>query len=157
MVIPCLCSFTALRTLAAKPPINKKHTRTLSRKESGSYNLGRRSYGSRNRGLSNSNGLRLLIFPQPLGGALKNQNAAPTTPPCFCRRQQSSSLHWTDCLRHFVPPPCFRPVPSETPTEVGGRNNKKASDLSQRLMFGGRYRTRTCDLLHVKQMLYQLS
>ena len=24
-------------------------------------------------------------------------------------------------------------------------------------MFGGRYRTRTCDLLHVKQMLYQLS
>lgn len=22
---------------------------------------------------------------------------------------------------------------------------------------GGRYRTRTCDLLHVKQMLYQLS
>ena len=25
------------------------------------------------------------------------------------------------------------------------------------LCFGGRYRTRTCDLLHVKQMLYQLS
>ena len=24
--------------------------------------------------------------------ALKNQNAAPTTPPCFCRRQRSSSL-----------------------------------------------------------------
>ena len=37
-------------------------------------------------------GLRLLIFPQPLGRALKNQNAAPTTPPCFCRRQRSSSL-----------------------------------------------------------------
>ena len=36
--------------------------------------------------------LRLLTFPQPLGGALKNQNAAPTTPPCFCRRQRSSSL-----------------------------------------------------------------
>ena len=34
-VIPCLCSFTALRTLAAEPPINKKRTRTLSRKESG--------------------------------------------------------------------------------------------------------------------------
>ena len=27
--------------------------------------------------------LRLLIFPQSLGGALKNQNAAPTTPPCI--------------------------------------------------------------------------
>ena len=26
-------------------------------------------------------GLHLLIFPQPLGRALKNQNAAPTTPP----------------------------------------------------------------------------
>ena len=37
-------------------------------------------------------GLRLLIFPQPFGRALKNQNAAPTTPPCFCRRQRSSSL-----------------------------------------------------------------
>ena len=37
-------------------------------------------------------GLRLLIFPQPPDGALKNQNAAPTTPPCFCRRQRSSSL-----------------------------------------------------------------
>ena len=43
-------------------------------------------------------GLRLLIFPQPLGRALKNQNAAPTTPPCFGRRPRSSSLlfesHW---------------------------------------------------------------
>ena len=36
MVIPCLCSFTVLRTLAAEPPINKKRTRTLFRKESGS-------------------------------------------------------------------------------------------------------------------------
>ena len=31
--------------------------------------------------------LRLLIFPQPLDGALKNQNAAPASPPCFRRRQ----------------------------------------------------------------------
>ena len=36
--------------------------------------------------------LRLLIFPQPLGGALKNQNAAPTAPPCFSRRLRSSLL-----------------------------------------------------------------
>ena len=61
------------------------------------------------RGLSNSDGLRLLIFPQPLGEALKNQNAAPTTPPCFCRRQWSSSLHWADCLRCVAPPPCSNP------------------------------------------------
>ena len=36
MVIPCLCSFTALHTLAAELPINKKRTRTLFRKELGS-------------------------------------------------------------------------------------------------------------------------
>ena len=36
MVISCLCLFTALRTLAAEPPVNKKRTRTLFRKESGS-------------------------------------------------------------------------------------------------------------------------
>ena len=35
-VIPCLCSFTALHTLAAELPINKKRTRTLFRKELGS-------------------------------------------------------------------------------------------------------------------------
>ena len=38
MMISCLCSFlfTVLHTLVAEPPINKKRTRTLSRKESGS-------------------------------------------------------------------------------------------------------------------------
>ena len=41
--------------------------------------------------------LHLLIFPQPLGRSLKNQNAAPTTPPCFCRRQRSSSLQERGC------------------------------------------------------------
>ena len=34
----------------------------------------------------------MLIFPQPLDRALKNQNAAPTTPPCFSRWLRSSSL-----------------------------------------------------------------
>ena len=42
--------------------------------------------------------LRLLIFPQPLGGALKNQSAAPASPPCFRRRRRSAPLlfssHW---------------------------------------------------------------
>ena len=38
MVIPCLylLLLTVLRTLAAGPPVNKKRTRTLSHKESGS-------------------------------------------------------------------------------------------------------------------------
>ena len=44
--------------------------------------------------------LHLLIFPQPLGRALKNQNAAPTTPPCFCRRQRSSSLLFESSRSH---------------------------------------------------------
>ena len=35
------------------------------------------------RRLSNSNGLRLLIFPQPLSRALKNQNAAPNNSSLF--------------------------------------------------------------------------
>ena len=36
MVIPCLCSFTVPSSPSAEPPVNKKRTRTLSRKESGS-------------------------------------------------------------------------------------------------------------------------
>ena len=50
-------------------------------------------------------GLHLLIFPQPLGRALKNQNAAPTTPPCFCRRQRSSSLLFESCTVHHKKSP----------------------------------------------------
>ena len=34
---------------------------------------------------------------------------------------------------------------------------KSLEAMLQGFSFGGRYRTRTCDLLHVKQMLYQLS
>ena len=98
-----------------------------------------------------SNGLRLLIFPQPFGRALKNQNAAPTTPPCFSRWLRSSSLHWADCLLCRLAssePPCSSPGPPTT------KKVPRPFGLGTR---GGRYRTRTCDLLHVKQMLYQLS
>ena len=44
--------------------------------------------------------LRLLIFPQPLGGALKNQNAAPASPPCFRRRRRSAPLLFESCTVH---------------------------------------------------------
>ena len=44
--------------------------------------------------------LRLLIFPQPLGGALKNQNAAPASPPCFRRRRRSAPLLFSSCTVH---------------------------------------------------------
>ena len=94
-----------------KEPPTKVGDSRLVKRHSGKHCVpGRHSYWSRTRGLSNSDGLRLLIFPQPLGEALKNQNAAPTTPPCFCRRQWSSSLHWADCLRCFAPPPCSSPT-----------------------------------------------
>ena len=36
IVIPCLCSFTVLHTPSAEPLVNKKRTRTLFHKESGS-------------------------------------------------------------------------------------------------------------------------
>ena len=47
-----------------------------------------------------SNGLRLLIFLQPLGRALKNQNVAPTTPPCFSRWLRSPPLLFESCTVH---------------------------------------------------------
>ena len=123
-------------------------------------------------------GLRLLIFPQPLGRALKNQNAAPASAPCFRRRRRSPPLLFESCTVHhktavipvdiprrweprtnkhptgvFAAPPaavpcCSSPVPS---------TKTKRPDSNESGCFGGRYRTRTCDLLHVKQMLYQLS
>ena len=34
---------------------------------------------------------------------------------------------------------------------------RQTVEMCIRDRYGGRYRTRTCDLLHVKQMLYQLS
>ena len=65
--------------------------------------------------------LRLLIFPQPLGGALKNQNAAPASPPCFRRRRRSAPLlfssHWAP--KRKSPLHCsglFSGVPSGTRT-----------------------------------------
>ena len=46
----------------------------------------------------------------------------------------------------------------ETCGYVLGQTQRKDLEATlQGLFFGGRYRTRTCDLLHVKQMLYQLS
>ncbi len=48
--------------------------------------------------------LRLLIFPQPLDGALKNQNAAPASPPCFRRRRWSAPLLFSSCTAHAKNP-----------------------------------------------------
>ena len=90
--------------------------------------------------------LRLLIFPQPLGGALKNQNAAPASPPCFRRRrtgcgtQHPLRLACVSLAAAPTTPRCFRrwrrssslqsaPLLFESctdmPTQVGGRNKKE--------------------------------
>ena len=45
--------------------------------------------------------LRLPIFLQPLGGALKNRSAAPASPPCFRRRRRSAPLLF-ESTRAFV-------------------------------------------------------
>ena len=47
-------------------------------------------------------GLRLPIFPQPLGGALKNQNEAPASPPCFRRRRWSAPLLFESLILHAL-------------------------------------------------------
>ena len=174
MVIPCLCLFRFSSCTI-------HHEKSPQTEWSGGIFLGRHSYALGT--LTESDGwrlygLRLLIFPQPLGRALKNQNAAPASAPCFRRRRRSPPLLFEPCTVHhktavipvdipmrweprtnkhptgvFVAPPaavpcCSRPVP---PTKT------KRPDSNESGCFGGRYRTRTCDLLHVKQMLYQLS
>ena len=53
----------------------------------------------------------------------------------------------------FVAPPAAVPLLFESCTATKQKIlRQKSEDFC-----GGRYRTRTCDLLHVKQMLYQLS
>ena len=42
--------------------------------------------------------LRLPIFLQPLGGALKNRSAVPASPPCFRRRRRSAPLLFESTL-----------------------------------------------------------
>ena len=89
MVIPCLC----LSQFSSCTVHHEKSPQTKGLAASFLVDIPMRWEPRTNQ----SNGLRLLIFLQPLGSALKNQNAAPTTPPCFSRRLRSSSLHWGVC------------------------------------------------------------
>ena len=95
MVIPCLClsRFSSCTATTKKYPDQR----------SGGIFLGRHSYALGT--LTESDGwclygLRLLIFPQPLGRALKNQNAAPASAPCFRRRRRSPPLLFESCTVH---------------------------------------------------------
>ena len=47
--------------------------------------------------------LRLPLFPQPLGRALKKRSAVPASPPCFRRRRRSAPLLFESTLAtHFA-------------------------------------------------------
>ena len=101
MVIPCLCSFTVPSSPFAEPPVNKKRTRTLFRKESGSSTncmvdgtgleqqrrrpppaaeTGRSCWG------------RVLIFQSPAKGLRKNQLTQPVQAPAVRFRQGSQRI-----------------------------------------------------------------
>jgi hypothetical protein len=91
IVIPCLC----LSRFSSCTVHHKKSPDQMV----GIF-LGRHSYALGT--LTESDGwclygLRLLIFPQPLGRALKNQNAAPASAPCFRRRRRSPPLLFEPC------------------------------------------------------------
>ena len=113
MVIPCLCSF-----LFESCTVHHKKFRTEGSAASFLVDIPSRweppwPYG-----------LHLLIFPQPLGRALKNQNAAPTTPPCFCRRQRSSSLLFESCTVHHKKSPDRSRIPVDIPSRWEPRTNQ---------------------------------
>ena len=47
--------------------------------------------------------LRLPLFPQPLGRALKKRSAAPASPPCFRRRRRSAPQLFESTLAASFP------------------------------------------------------
>ena len=84
--------------------------------------------------------LRLPIFLQPLGGALKNRSAAPASPPCFRRRRWSAPLLFESTLE------------SETSVFYKTKSPAYFHTLS---IFGGRGWIRTTEA--EKQQIYSLS
>ena len=77
-------------------------------------------------------GLRLLLFLQPLGGALKKQNAALASPPFICRWQRSAPLQSSP-----LPPkgePLAKPFTLRgLPKPPLGRGGGTASAVTERL------------------------
>ena len=84
-MIPCLCFFTNGADLHCSCPVPPNRGGANGAPAGGAFLVDIPTEAvAEVRGLDE---LRLLIFPQPLGGALKNQNAAPASLPCFRRRQ----------------------------------------------------------------------
>ena len=84
IVIPCLCSFNALCSPSAELPINKKRTRTLFRKESGSSTncmvdgTGLEQHGHAAGGVTNTPvGCLLVRGSQCVGMSIKKDAARP--------------------------------------------------------------------------------
>ena len=106
MVIPCLYSFllTVLHTPSAEPPINKKRTRTLFRKESGSStNCMVEHQGvepwHRSPGLSHFESLKLLDEAGPLRLSLAAEGILVTFQKArhtaICRRKSATFCEMT--------------------------------------------------------------
>ena len=107
IVIPCLCSFTVPSSPSAKPPINKKRTRTLFRKESGSSTNcmvdGTGLEQQRRRPLpaaetGRSCWGRILIFQSSAKGLRKNQQMQPVRPRRF---PTARNVYQERCRRPF--------------------------------------------------------
>ena len=105
MVIPCLCFFTNGSDLHCSCPVPTNRGGANGAPAGGAFLVDIPTEAvAEVRGLDE---LRLLIFPQPLGGALKNQNAAPASPPCFRRRRRSAPLLFSSCPAHAKNPESF--------------------------------------------------
>ena len=106
----------------------------------------------------------------------KRQGTTAMVIPCLCSFLLTvlSSASAGTCRGEAPPSCCARPfcrlkaplglsLLRYTPQPRTSRKQKTyPNPFSERIgfgyeLYGGRYRTRTCDLLHVKQMLYQLS
>ena len=104
MVIPCLCSFTVPSSPFAEPSVNKKRTRTLFRKESGSStNCMVEHQGvepwHRSPGLSHFESLKLLDEAGPSRLSLAAEGILVTSKKArhtaICRRKSATFCEMT--------------------------------------------------------------
>ena len=92
--------------------------------------------------------LRLPIFLQPLGGALKNWSAAPASPPCFRRRQ-------TGCgTQHPLRLACVSLAAAPTTPRCFRRWRRSSSLQSALLLFKSTLESETSDFYKTKNPAY---
>ena len=92
--------------------------------------------------------LRLPIFLQPLGGALKNRSAAPASPPCFRRRQ-------TGCgTQHPLRLACVSLAAAPTTPRCFRRWRRSSSLQSAPLLFESTLESETSGFYKTKSPAY---